>query len=76
MTITNLTVLLSEFKRAQDIAVKIEEGEGDWEELFAPSDFFTHYKNFVMIETSALSQDGTHILYFCVCVLLCVSCVV
>lgn len=57
MAWTNLQVLKAEFKRGLDIATQVEEGHEEWDALFEPDDFFGRYHNFVMIETSALSED-------------------
>ena len=57
MAWTNLQVLKAEFKRGLDVATLVESGQERWEALFEQDDFFGRYHNFVVVETSALSED-------------------
>jgi len=53
---TTLRVLTEEFYRGKEIvdAAKTKE---DWQHLFAPSEFFVRYKNYLQVTVSAATED-------------------
>eukprot|EP00762_Andalucia_godoyi_P004389 ANDGO_08176.mRNA.1 Nuclear poly(A) polymerase 1 len=54
---STLAVLREEFMRAWKICDSIGAGTSQWDELFEPSDFFSRYKNYIVIKTGGDTAD-------------------
>merc|ERR1712126_613233 len=60
---TTKKILLSEFKRANDMVEKMEKNEFcgiSWTDLCQDTPFFTHYKNYVQVKVLAKSEVIFH----------------
>jgi len=50
-------ILLEEFKRGFEVVQNVEGNKADWCDVYAPFPFFQEFKNFLMIEILAKSED-------------------
>ncbi|CAI2346386.1 unnamed protein product [Caenorhabditis sp. 36 PRJEB53466] len=54
---STLTVIQEEMKAAMAVCTEIQKGKAQWEELFAPVNFFCRYKHFMVLVMAAETEE-------------------
>ncbi|KAL5271851.1 hypothetical protein ACHWQZ_G000153 [Mnemiopsis leidyi] len=50
VSVSNMEVLIREFKQGHVVCENVFSGKADWNSLFEPSDFFHRYKHYIIIQ--------------------------
>lgn len=58
VTDSTRAIMINEFKNGIEVVEKVMAGKGKWSDLFAKSDFFHSYKNYLQITSSSMSSES------------------